>query len=356
MKLSIIILILFLSCSEKGELVETEIIRPVRSFVVGFGTSANNRTFSGVSKAGLESRLSFRVSGVVNNILVKSGDRVRKNQILATIDDSDAKIAFQQAQASEKNAKAQQETARSNLARLKTLYENRSTSLNNYEQAKNSFASATSNYKTAKSTLDLKLKDLSYYQLKSPFGGVVGTVSIEKNETIQAGNPIIELNSGGDIEIRVGIPESFIKNIQKENLADVRFATIANKVFEATVNEVSFNIDNQSSTFPVVVKLNHPTSDIRPGMSATVSFNVANTSSSSQLIIPAAVVSNDQQGNFVYLLKTLDSNTVVKKTYVELGQLLNDGFEVLSGLTEGNKIVNAGIEQMRDGLIVKSIN
>ena len=252
--------------------------------------------------------------------------------------------------------KPQQETSRSNLDRIKKLYENRSTSLNNYEQAKNNFAAATSSYKTAKSTLDLKVKNLSYYQLRSPFDGVIANLSIEKNETVQQGSPVIEINSGGDIEISVGIPESFIKNISKGNLADVRFATISNKVFEAAVTEVSYTLDNLSSTFPVVVRINHPTSDIRPGMSARVSFNISEANQSKQLLIPAAVVSNDRNGNYVFIVLENDSQTYVKKTYIELGALQNEGFEVLSGLNEGVSVVNAGIEQMRDGLLVKRIN
>ena len=106
MKMIILLgIFLILSCS-KEEVKQEKIIRPVRTYTIGANGVVSNRSFSGVSKSGLESKLSFRVSGVIKNVYVKSGDAVKRNQILASIDESDAKIAFQQAQAQEKNAKA----------------------------------------------------------------------------------------------------------------------------------------------------------------------------------------------------------------------------------------------------------
>ena len=85
------ILLSFGACQNEDPLIP-DVIRPVRSEVVFFSNAEQIRTFSGVSKAGLEASLSFKVSGTVKKLLVQVGDKVKKNQRLAEIDPKDFRL------------------------------------------------------------------------------------------------------------------------------------------------------------------------------------------------------------------------------------------------------------------------
>jgi multidrug efflux system membrane fusion protein len=76
-----------LGCEDEPE--EPEVIRPVRYVVVEGHDSATQRTFSGVSKSGQESRLSFQVSGQVLEVPINVGDRVKKGDTMARMDPTD---------------------------------------------------------------------------------------------------------------------------------------------------------------------------------------------------------------------------------------------------------------------------
>ena len=135
-----ILLMLFFSCSEPVEQKET--IRPVRYQEVVRFNNEKQRTFSGVSESGSEAQLSFRVSGVLKSIKVTLGQKIKKNQHIASIDASDAVLDYEKAVAAQKNTQVQVETAESSLERVKGLYENNNVSLSEYEAAKNKFAAA----------------------------------------------------------------------------------------------------------------------------------------------------------------------------------------------------------------------
>ena len=121
---SIGVLLSFSACQSEDTPV-ADVIRPVRSEVVYFSNAQQVRTFSGVSKAGLEASLSFKVSGTVKNVHVKVGDKVRKNQRLAEIDPKDFSLEVQRAEASLASAQAASRNSRAEYARVRALYENR---------------------------------------------------------------------------------------------------------------------------------------------------------------------------------------------------------------------------------------
>jgi multidrug efflux pump subunit AcrA (membrane-fusion protein) len=80
------------------------------------------RTFSGTARAGVESRLSFRVAGTVERVAVKVGDTVRPGQMLAELDPRDYELQVEDAEASLAQARARARNAESNLDRVRGLY------------------------------------------------------------------------------------------------------------------------------------------------------------------------------------------------------------------------------------------
>ena len=353
--LTIFCIVLLFSCGgEKPE--KKEIIRPVRYQQVFISGDEQSRILSGVSKAGTESKLSFRVGGIVEAVNVKVGEKVNKGMRIASVDNSDAQLNYEKALGNLRKVEIQKDNARSNLDRVKELYENNNVSLSEYEAAKDKYASANSAHNAEKRNADLKKRELSYYALYAPMDGIISAVAIEKNEQVSPGQAVITITSEGDIEVSVGMPEAFISRVKVGEKVSVRFSFLPDKIFDGTISEVSFATGTQSSLYPVIVTVEHPTGDIRPGMPADVTFNFSARapSSAERLIVPVGAVGEDIDGNFVFTLTKKENDlAVTHKQKVIVGELSHEGFEIIEGLQSGVLVVTAGVESLTDGITVK---
>ena len=345
---------IIISCGSAEE-EKKEIIRPVLYEKVVLGGGVQERTFSGTAISGTETRMSFKVSGNIQSLRVKDGEEVRKNQLLVTLDDSDFKIQYEQADVAVKNADAVEKRAKSNYERVRSLYENGSTSLSDFENAKANYESAKANESSAKKSRKLARAQLDYCKLYAPIQGKISSLSAEVNENVSAGQAIMVLSSEGDLEVNLGLPESYINNVNVQDQVAVSFPAIPNEVFQGVISEVSFSINSQTSTYPVVVKLVGDAKAIRPGMAATVTFSI-NTSKPGQpdlLRVPVQAVGEDEEGNFVFTLESVEDYYQVKRRTVTIGQLTEGGFEIEGGLDEGELIATAGLQTLLEGMKVR---
>ena len=365
---SILILsILFSACQEKQ--VEKEIpIRPVKFTTLKKTGVADNRSFTGTAKSKEEAKLSFRVAGTVTEILVKVGDRVRTGQLIATLDPEDYQVALKQVEAVESGSRANQKSAEANYIaakssyqRIKKLYENNSVPLSQFEQAKAQYDAAKSNYEAAQFNTDASKEQIqsaqnqvSYTKLTAPFSGIISSKHVEENELVNSGTPIITLSSEDDLEVQVGVPEVLISHVSNGMTTKIQFSTMPDILFEGKVAEVGFSPGN-SSTYPVTVDLLTENKDIRPGMPATVIFELSSEEERrNKLLVPAASVGEDDKGRFVFLLEEQGENrAVAKKQYVEIEHLHTEGFEIKSGLQEGQMIATAGLNILLEGDVVR---
>ncbi len=347
---------LMVACGDKKTETEEE-IRPVRYETVTSGGGGRQLTYSGVSKSGTEIKLSFRVGGSIRSMDVAVGDRVKKNDLIATLDDVDAKLNRERVEIALAKAKVQAETAEANLKRIRALYESNNVSLSEYETAKERDANAAATFRAEKRNLDLIDRELAYYQLRAPLNGIITAREVSQNENVQAGQMIVVLETGDIIEVNVGVPEQNIARIKKGQEVTVRFPAVAGSKFNGIINEVSFAIDTNSSTYPVTVVLSDVSEKIRPGMPADVTFNLTNgESTGGVIIVPTNAVAKDPHGTYVFVIKPMEDHLgVVHKRQVELGSLTSRGFEVKSGLAPGDMVVTAGLNKMYDELKVRLI-
>lgn len=272
----LIIMIAFMtvvSCGNDAQQTLEKVLRPIKYAPVSAGNSETRRSFSGISKAGSTSRVSFRVSGKLENIYLKEGDQVVREQMIAALDDSDARLQYEKAQSAVNKSKVYMETASSNLTRIKNLYENNNVSLNEYETAKEKLADAQAAYMADEKDLDLNKKEVDYFKVYAPISGKVSSVDMEQGENVSVGQVILEIHSMGDMEVEAGIPEAYISEIKMNDPATVSFKSMGDQTFNGRITEVPYDIDAESSTYPVMILILDSSDAIRPGMPATVVFD-----------------------------------------------------------------------------------
>ena len=132
----------------------------------------------------------------------------------------------------------------------------------------------------------------------------------------------------------------------------LRFNALSDRSYAGTVTEVGVAAGGSAATFPVVVTLDESDSQLRPGMAAEVTFEFASGRTSS-FSIPSAAVINDEQGNFVFIARPSEGDTAtIERRAVQTGELTANGVEILDGLTDGDRVVTAGVSVIRDGQTV----
>jgi len=351
-KLLILVGILFVSCGDK-EVIE-EIIRPVRTEQV-FSTGGERvRTFSGVVQSGTESKLSFKVPGTVQRVNVDIGTKVRAGQLLIQLDPTDYDIQVKEAENAREMARSAEIQAESNYERIRALYENRSASKSALDAARAGFESAHEQDNILKKRRKLARNQLEYTSLKAPVTGTVSNVMVEENENVGAGQQVLVLTSGSDLEVKIAMPEVLIAQVREGDDVLIALDAIKGKEFKAKITEVGIASSTYSTTYPVMVRFIETNPDIRPGMAAEIMFTFKSESNRECYIVPPVSVGEDRLGRYVFVVQGADSGFGnIQKKSVEIGELTTDGLEIMEGLTDGDYLVTAGVSQIQDGLKVK---
>lgn len=340
------------ACGE-GETSEP-VIRPVRSQQVFAQGGDRVRVFSGAAQAAVESPLSFRVGGTLRTLPVVGGQEIRENELIATLDAQDFQLRVQQADASLRQAQAQATNASATYSRVRLLYESNNASRSELDAARSGSESADAAVEAAENMLELRRLELGYTRLRAPFSGSISSVHVEEGQNVGPGQPIVTETSGGRLEVLVSVPEVLIGQVEVGEEVAVTFDALAGRELGGRVSEVGVAPAGLATTFPVTVRLDETTADVRAGMAAEVAFTFESTDDRERFFVPSFAVGEDREGRFVFVIEPGDPGFGrVLRRPVEVGELTADGLEILSGLSDGDLIVTAGVSKITDSLVVR---
>jgi RND family efflux transporter MFP subunit len=349
-----IALIMLTSCGEK-EAPAKVLIRPVKYSEVTYLGSDKARTFSGTAKTEKIINLSFRSSGIITMLNMKLGQKVKKGQLLGSLDNVSARLNYESSIESKNSTDSQMNTTKLNLNRVRKLYEKGSSSLSDYEDAKNSYRTAVASFESAKRSVAIQKDQIQFGFLYAPTDGAIASVKAEVDENVSPGQVIGVLNAGTAIEISLGLPESVINAVKKNMNVKVSFTAISGEIFNSVITEVAPALDVNTSTYPVTVMVTDADERIKSGMAANVMFEFVDpTISKDVVVVPASAVGENADGRFVFLVEGRSGEkTIVKKQSITIGDLTPEGFKVKSGLKLGQKVATAGLQTLLDGQEVK---
>ncbi len=349
-----IALVLLVSCDKEAPPPAEPVVRPVRFQRVVSSGGARARTFSGQTRSGTESMLSFKVSGGVAAVHVKVGDPIDKGQLIAELDPVDYELQVAEARAGIEQGKAGLRNAEATYSRVRALYENGNASRSDLDGSRAAAEGARAQVRSINKRLQLARNQLEYTRLKAPEAGAVAAVMVEPNENVRAGSPIVKMAGGGRLEVQIAVPEVLIGQVSKGSKCKVKIDAIGDQQLAAEVTEVGVATTFGATTYPVSVVLDGDAPSVRPGMAAEVELSVADASERELFIVPAFAVREDAKGRFVFVAEVEDGELgLARRRAVEVGQLRSDGLELLSGVTEGDRVVTAGVTRIEDGQKVR---
>lgn len=330
-------------------------LRTVVQETVGTAGGQASRTFSGTAASGRTVNLSFRTGGVINELNIQLGQRVRRGDLIARLDDVSARLAYEQAVVSRNGAESQMNTASLALDRTRKLYESGTASLSDYENARNAFRTAEASFQSAERSVQIQEEAIEFGVIYAPDNGTIASVNVEIDENVSAGQSIGLVNVDGDLEVALGLPESVITRVAVGMATTIAFPAVPDRTFEGVVTEASPSVDPATATYPVRVAVTDAGSQVRPGMAANVTLNLdTDLAGSTALVVPAKAVAEDGNGRFVFVVEpTAGEEATVRKQPVTVGRLTSAGFEILDGLSAGDRIATAGIQTLIDGQRVR---
>jgi len=342
--------VLLTACEQEATIVETP-LRSVRYVTVEESSADRVRTFTGVSQSAQEAKLSFKVGGTVTSLDVSVGDTIESGQIIATLDPSTYQLQLQQAQADLARAQAEQRNADAAYNRTKGLYETQSASRNELDTTRAGAESARAQVRATSRAVELASLNLGYTRLASKDDCSVASTSADVRENVNPGQEIVLVNCGDTLHIDVSVPENLIASMRQGMRGVVRFDSLDGQAFDGEVVEVG--ISATGTTFPVTITVANG-DGLRSGLAAQVDFIFENGESLPS--VPTVSVSEDQQGQYVYLLTdgAKPGEGIVKRQPVHVGELIASGIEITEGINPGDRVITAGVSIIRDGLIVKS--
>ncbi|MEO1631349.1 MAG: efflux RND transporter periplasmic adaptor subunit [Bacteroidota bacterium] len=332
------------------------------------GTTAES--FSGVTRAAVESRVAFQVGGVVSDVAVEIGDRVRRGSLVAWLDPADLTLQAQQARSGLQQAESQARLAGAGYDRVRQLYEQGVVPVSQYDAARTRLETVQAGATAARDQVALAERRLGYARLMAPVNGAIAEVLVEAGELVAPGQPVaLVTTQGSPMEVTVSVPENAVTGLRAGDVATVALTAFPDVLFDGRVAEVGVSAGRGATTFPVVVRLNSANADVRSGMTARVEFapDADGAAATGPLVLPVAAIDADTEGTYVMVVEVPPADTtaassdpatgqreaVVRRRAVETGTLRGDGVEVTSGLTEADHVVAAGLGELADGQRVR---
>ena len=286
-----------------------------------------NNTFTSNIEPFATNNIVSQTAGRIVSIKTEVGQKVRKGQLLATMDDVNlAKTRMQYINDS------------TELARLTQLYEIGAVSQADYDMAKLALNITKKTYNN--------LAENTY--LRSPINGVVTARNYDQGDMYSMTQPIFVVEQIQPVKMLVNVSESLFTQVHEGMEFAINVDAYPNETFKGKVNLLYPTISTTTHTFPVEVLCQNSDERLRPGMFARVT---ANFGTNHHIVIPDIAVVK-QQGSGEHFVYVLQPDNTVKYTLVELGKRMGNRYEIVSGLNEGDRIVTEGQVRLKDGVSV----
>ena len=329
------------------------LVRPVRYARVALQGPTMARTYSGTTRAELETDLSFRVGGTLIQLPVNVGSDVDRGDLVGVLDNTDFQVRLDEARAGLARAEAEQRNASANYARTRDLYENQTASRNQLDTARALAESADAQYRAASQQVEAARLQLSYARLTAPQSCTVAETFVEVNQNISPGQPVARLNCGHCAEVLVSVSDADIARVTEGMEVAARISAVADGEVKGIVQEVGIVAAARGTTYPVTIALQEKCASVRSGMAVDVTFRFPTATDGSSLVVPYVAVGEDSEGNFVFVLEPdEDGRLHALRRAVEVGSATADGIVILQGLAEGELIATAGVRRLASGQVV----
>jgi RND family efflux transporter MFP subunit len=339
------------------------------------GGAATVLNASGYVEPRRKATVSAKITGKVTEVLVDEGMVVEKGQILAQLDDSDARRRYEAIRAERDVARAAIEELEVNLAdaertlrRIDELRDQGVASVQDLDSATAAVDALRAKLRVARSSLDaaeaqlaVSAQDLENYTVRAPFAGIAVSKDAQPGEMvspISAGggftrtgiSTIVDMES---LEIEVDVNESHIAKVTPGQPADAVLDAYPDWHIPATVRTVIPTADRQKATVKVRLTFDKLDPRILPDMGVKVAFRETvqdePTANPAQSLVPQSAVRSENGQTIVFVVE----DEIVDRRAISVGRSMGTDIEIVAGVVPGDRVVVSESDGLSDGQRVK---
>ncbi|HEX5651089.1 MAG TPA: efflux RND transporter periplasmic adaptor subunit [Steroidobacteraceae bacterium] len=323
--------------------------RPVRTVTVGTFAAGESGSYAGEVRSRHESTLSFRTGGLVLERSVQPGDRVQKGQVLARLDDVDARLNATSADAALASARSEFLQAEVDFERAQRLHEQRFISPAEFDRDRVQLDAARARWQSAQAEHALAANQREYAQLRAPWDGIVTEVDIESGQVVSAGQPVVTLAADERREVQVAVPESQLETFRNASRFDVELWARPQRRYAGRLRELAPMTDGRTRQYMARIALDDADADVGLGMTARV--HVVGSDARPLVRLPLGALL--QRGDATYVWVVAWSEQQVHARRITVDSVSQESVLVSAGLAVGDEVVTAGVHQLTEGQRVR---
>lgn len=351
-------------CSEK---VKTEhpktgpvqVVKGVALETVKVGAIADLLEVVGTVRARTSAVVSTRIPGTVSILRVREGDRVRKGQLLLQLDAQEnqagalsAVAGIEEAQRWRDEALSRKKLTDATFERYQKLFNEQAISRQEFEVkqtekelANQGVARAEARLRQAQEGSRAAGAMADYTKIVAPISGIITSKQADLGATVFPAQPLMTLEDEGSYQLELSIPESMIAKVRPGTPVQVTLEAL-NVMFTAKIAEIVPTTDPASRTYTAKVALTQK--GLKSGMFGRGSIALA--SSTNGILVPKKSIVERGALTSVCIV---DNMNIVRTRLVKIGKTVGDKVEILSGLSDGERIVVSGVEALTEGVKVE---
>ncbi|MBU3548487.1 MULTISPECIES: efflux RND transporter periplasmic adaptor subunit [unclassified Polynucleobacter] len=297
-------------------------------------TSVGNvRAFRGVE-------LSTEIGGLVQTVPIKSGQDVKEGELLIKLNDASDVAQLNSLKAMADLAKVINERDRQQLA-IQAI-------------SKNVFDTSAADSKSKQAQVEQQTALVAKKNLKAPFSGRVGIVSINPGQYVNPGDKLLTLQTLDPIFVDFNLPQNNAELIQVGQEVEVTTDAFKDASFTGKITAVSPKVDTNTRNIQVEAQLANPDKKILPGMFANVNIKLGDQVK--YLTLPQTAVTYNPYGSTIFIAKPTGKKDKqgnpaleAQQVFVTTGLTRGDQVAILKGVDEGATVVTSGQLKLKNG-------
>ncbi|MDD6055114.1 MAG: efflux RND transporter periplasmic adaptor subunit [Helicobacteraceae bacterium] len=316
---------------------------------IGYGILEQSFEYIGSLYFSERSALATEVSGIIDEIYVDEGQKIKKNQALAVLNSDLLKNEILAQEALLKQAKANFSKSKKDYARFKSLYESESISFKEYEDALFSMQAQEGSMQSIASTLTFLKEQQNKKTIKAPYDGVVLHKNLKRGEWVSVGASVFNVAKLTPLEATFEVSYEILRSLKVGDNLQVK---IAQKTYNATISALIPLGDFKTRTFPVKLAIHDPNGELIQGLEVRAAFGLKDKNES--LFVPREAIIPTLDGDVIFIA---DKNRA-KKIFVQV-----KGYKDLkasitplnANLTQNDFVITNGAQRLRDGDLIQVV-
>lgn len=291
--------------------------------------------------------ISSKVDGRIDKLLVDEGDFVRAGTVIAILDTNELAAQVVQAEGSLYSAQANVEQAELDLKRTDALAKQGAVSVQSLDTARIKRDLAVGGLRSAEGNLTLLRARMDNATITAPRDGIVTKRYLQAGFYAKAGTSIVTIADVTALLAKAIVGEAQVQELTLGAVVSIKVNALGNRAFAGTVTRISPAASLPARTFTAEITIANTENLLRAGMFATA--EVPGMIHKNALVVPesALVLREDQKTVYVVTAENKVQQRILKLAYIGGGWA-----EVLEGVKEGEPIVVAGHNKLKDGASV----